>query len=112
MDRIPGEELDLITLRCTAKIPGAEKLELSNICLHHKCVYLDKYTLHIYTCCDPFKTHKMTVKSGLQEVSLALTRLAKEKLCGIELVPGKKLCGNCETKIKKLLNTASSSDEQ
>ncbi|XP_054709426.1 ARL14 effector protein-like [Uloborus diversus] len=87
-------ELTLLKLRT-----GASN-ELKTICLHHQCVYLQKYEFLQKCCCDPFERHKSSIQKGLRIVTLELSRTISAK--GFQVKPGQKLCANCRNKFSQL----------
>jgi len=70
-----------------------------NICNHHKREYLDYYSRKKLKCCDPLKIHKKNVKTNLRIISTTLSD-TYYKVKRKTLIPGEKLCRNCENIIK------------
>lgn len=66
---------------------------LTTICLHHKSVFLSKYS-HLQTkCCDPLMMHKRPVNKSLRVVTEELSmRLTSQN---VNIKPGQKLCASC-----------------
>ena len=38
------------------------KTEVQTVCAHHKALMIDNYKVLQNNCCDPFETHKTTIK--------------------------------------------------
>lgn len=72
------------------------------ICNFHKCRYLSYYLLLVYKCCDPFNKHKKIIETDLRIISIKTSRIFSE-MFHKKLVPGDKLCRNCEFIIKSNL---------
>eukprot|EP00795_Rhopilema_esculentum_P002703 gene2703-915_t len=63
------------------------------ICLHHEYVFRTKYEEKEKKCCNLFKKHKKKAVGSLT-LKLELAKQLKDK--GISVVPGSKLCRNCD----------------
>lgn len=71
-----------------------------SICGHHKAFYIDCYESLQAFCCDPLEVHSKKINKRLQSVSLEYAE--KPQLQHLNLIPGKKVCGNCRTRLTKI----------
>lgn len=71
---------------------------LKDICNHHMCTYLRYYSRNHMCCCDPLDRHSKKVKSQLREITV---KLAQETTV-VQLIPGKKLCATCQTRLSAM----------
>src|SRR5882757_950974 len=65
--------------------------QTSNICTHHKKVFLDRYEDLQKKCCDPFSDHKKTIRGKLIAINIE-TADALSTATNMEILPGWKLC--------------------
>ena len=96
-ENLSEDEIELLSRRC-----GLLNDTLNDVCFHHLEVFLLRYTRNQKKCCDPYQTHARVVKSAPHEIDISLCEMAFEKL-GIRLIPGKKLCKRCNSKMQKSL---------
>ena len=76
--------------------------ETATLCLHHKQVYIHKYSFQQNACCDPKKRHKSQVRKKSSLKSLGIDDAAYvSAVTGASVKPGQKLCWNCFASIKK-----------
>lgn len=80
------------------------------ICQKHKSYYVDYYSNYRKKCCDPLNKHVNIVKSNMRVISEALSN-EYYALSLIRLIPGDKLCHNCELEISDLIKTHSKEKE-
>ena len=63
---IPTKEQELLLLRS-----GIDQIEQNGcICLHHKHYFLTKYEYFQKCCCDPFESHKSTIRKSLRTIDI------------------------------------------
>lgn len=74
---------------------------ISNVCSFHKCEYLDYYHVDQRTCCDPFSRHTKRIRAQLRPISIQMS----QETTTAALIPGKKLCANCQTAITRRSST-------
>lgn len=88
---LDDEQKEILKLRtgCNAQV--------SSVCQSHWAKYFELYEAHQRYCADPFGLHKKKVKRGLRNISIDQARLHH----GLQLIPGKKLCSTCRTKVSK-----------
>jgi len=98
---ISVDQLDAMDVKLIAYRTGLDEDKIQTICYHHKLTLLTQYEWLEKRCCNPFKTHKKQITGGLKPISVEMADKAKAKLV---LIPGKKLCPNCRTQIRKLLS--------
>jgi hypothetical protein len=73
---LQNENKELLLMRCG---PKTEIEESATICFHHEKLFLSEYhQLQIRTCCNPFKSHKKAVKTGLRQMSVDIAKLFNE----------------------------------
>lgn len=76
--------------------------KISDLCLHHKALIIDRYEVLQKSCCDPFNSHrKRKIKSHLQVISLEFAQKLREHY-KFNVVPGSKVCNHCKLKLNKL----------
>ena len=46
------------------------KTEVKTVCAHHKALMIDNYEVLQKNCCNPFKTHKTTIKQNFRVMSV------------------------------------------
>lgn len=65
--------------------------DIQNVCYHHEQVYMSKYS-HLFgqTCCDPLE-RQCSAKKSLRPITIERVRNSNRKL-----LPGRKLCRQCE----------------
>ena len=84
-----------------------QKTEVQTVCVHHKALMIDNHEALQKYCCNPFKTHKNNTKQNLQIISVKFAKdLQKNQFA---IIPGRKVCGNCKSKLNKLCEGISSS---
>lgn len=71
------------------------KDKLLKACKYHKCKYYQYYAKEQKHCCDPTNCHTKSVTGKLFEITLEFS----ENIKNYQLIPGKKICYNCQTKI-------------
>lgn len=88
------EELEFLHLR----VPNLKDTKDKSICDYHYKRYLLYYSSVEEKCCDPWKTHSKKVQLNLKIVDLKLSKAVK-KCCNLSIVPGKKVCFNCNNQL-------------
>lgn len=107
---LTNEERDLLNIRVAAD-KGVECL-LENVCIFHKYYYIDRYPSLQKKCCDPFQKHKKAIKNAsLRQITLDYYFNVKSKITDLKIIPGKKLCANCNLKIQEILEEINVSGE-
>ena len=72
--------------------------ESGTLCLHHQQLLIHKYEFLQKYCADPHKMHRKKISKHLK--ILMVSDVEKmNKLDGIYLIPGQKLCFNCFSKL-------------
>ena len=73
---------------------------LDTICTYHKHFYIDSYSKHYQSCCNIFGNHKKSVRnSSLHVISLDWYKKVINQHPTINIIPGRKICSYCKTKI-------------
>jgi hypothetical protein len=95
---LQNENKELLLMR---RGPKTEVQESATICFHHEKLLLSKYSCSKKTCCNPFKNHKITVKTGLRQISIDTAKLFNECVntdSGL-IKPGQKSSTSCRSKV-------------
>ena len=82
------------------RISNFDKNANDDICNHHYHKYGLVYSCLQKYCCDPFAKHKKRIDNNLSILELETCKTFNY-FNEIKLMPGKKICYNCTTKIKK-----------
>ena len=92
------DDLQILYLR----LPQLKNSENNYICDKHYQKYVIKYSNYEKACCDPFSKHSSIISKRLLTIHLNKSVEAK-KLLNISIIPGKKLCSNCNIDLNKRL---------
>ena len=98
---------DQIVYRWRAGI--ASNISITMICKFHENLFGDAKFKKYSKCCDPYNSHKKRKKpDGTHNIVLEWAEQLKLK--GIYVVPGWKVCRNCQQRIKELIRNKSYDD--
>lgn len=92
---------DLLKLRIPGLL-GLDVLSEELICHKHYQSYISLYELRLKQCCDPFGNHVKGIKSSLRKIELEFS-ITTKKACGIDIIPGQKICTNCYNCLSKTI---------
>ncbi|KAH0549584.1 hypothetical protein KQX54_010599 [Cotesia glomerata] len=98
VDQFSNEDRLLLKLRLN------NANNISKICDHHKCDYLNYYSVKFRKCCDPFQIHKKNVCGDLRILSLELCLSILTNLL-LKLIPGDKICKRCENNLRQKISS-------
>ncbi|KAK3913425.1 ARL14 effector protein [Frankliniella fusca] len=81
------------------------KKHIKSVCARHYRKFVETYSSHVVTCCNPFQHHKERAKKrpkarNLKEITLKMRDDGKEK--DLNLIPGQKLCVSCSVHFASL----------
>ena len=104
------EQFDVNDLELLTRRTNLKKEQITTICAHHHQMLVVRYEGNQKSCCDPFVIHKKACKGSLRVITMQTALEAETK--DFNLVPGKKFCPNCRSRITNILTKSSSSDEE
>ena len=91
--KVTEDDKEEVVLRLEGKVKEQEE---GLLCDKHHKQYFRFYKLRQTECSDPFKTHSQKMKTRLSEITLNDVNTFKQKL-----IPGKKVCGACRTRLTR-----------
>lgn len=71
-----------------------KNIQVKTVCGHHQAKILKIFPSKQLVCCDPLNKHLAKIRSSIREIKLEMSQKSRAA-CGVDLVPGKKLCTNC-----------------
>ena len=81
--------------------------EVSYVCESHWLKFFELYSAKQMFCTDPFAIHKKKVTKSLRVITIDLTRRHR----GLQLIPGRKLCRTCRSKVSEHKATSAIASE-
>ena len=97
MKHLSAEEIWLVEIR--------EQLKVEILCDKHYGAYVSKFAFFEKYCSDPYKVHKKRSVYRLSEISIDMYKHDHN------LVPGRKICGNCRMRMDNELRRRSEAED-
>nr|XP_047129944.1 ARL14 effector protein-like [Hydra vulgaris] len=83
--------------------------QITNICIHHHDMLVVRYKGNHKSCCNPFLSHQKVCRASLRVITMH-TVLEAETI-DLNLIPGKKLCPTCQSKVMTCLSKSISENK-
>lgn len=105
LEDLPPEQISLFIYR----IENFYSIENGTICEHHHNTYITYFSNLSNKCCDPLNRHKNKIHKDLRILELDFCDSTLKHL-KLKLIPGHKICKNCETLLKNKMTIFESTE--
>lgn len=96
INTLSEEDREILKLRVT----GLKEIDDQSICDSHYKRYIQFYSSAEWKCCDPYSVHSKSVQNDLHIATLGFSKNV-QKICKLSIIPGKKLCKNCQKRLRQ-----------
>ncbi|XP_047137566.2 ARL14 effector protein-like [Hydra vulgaris] len=103
------EDIDSNDRKLIEKRTNLKQEQITNICTHHHDMLVVRYEGNQKSCCNPFLSHQKMCRASLRVITMH-TVLEAETI-GFNLIPGKKLCPTCRSKVMTCLSKSISENK-